>query len=182
MNVSTPCSTSYRRSFNVISPPSSTVRRPASPGSYGVPVTRRSTVTSAFARLLSTTIGDAVSTLTLKRTRSRNALRCSVRSSWRRALIAASRPSSKLMSPVKPASSIVTCPPSTNVSPLFTRRILASERLRKSSGASNATSSVVSSSATSAMPPSPSTTYPDPSSAPAVDRPGETRERDAPAC
>ena len=116
-------------------------------------------------------IGDAVSTLTLKRTRSRNALRCSVRSSCRRALIAASRPSSKLMSPVKPASSIVTCPPSTNVSPLLTRRMLASERLRKSSGASNATSSVVSSSATSAMPPSPSTTYPDPSSRPPLTDP-----------
>ena len=57
----------------------------------------------------------------------------------------------------------------------------ASDRLRRSSGASNATSSVVSSSAASAIPPAPNSTKPAPVEGAAVQRSVERATRDAPA-
>ena len=78
----------------------------------------------------------AVLTSMLNRTRSRSGFRSSVRSSLRRAVIAASRPVSKLMSPVSPASSIVTCPLTRISSPFLVTVMVESEMLRRSSGAS----------------------------------------------
>ena len=70
------------------------------------------------------------------------------------------------MSPVRPPSSRVTWPSTTKSSPRLTRRTFASDKLRRSSGASNATSLVATSRAASAIPPAPSSTNPEPRSVP----------------